>query len=122
MNRQSRLFLALIATALHGATASLRAQVVQTPEGRAEFVGLRRWSIDMVRDSMRVHAPGRALGQCAGVLRDLGFPSAQSLALSVGEGPRLTLVVVVEPQDSARVRLRPVPRKAPQPVAQWAAG
>jgi len=88
-----------------GTPMVLPAQVVQTPEGPVEFIGLERWSIPMIRDSMAVHAPGEPLGQCAAVLRQLGFVSAA--ALSQGpDGQRRTIVTVVEPQRADRIRLR----------------
>jgi hypothetical protein len=89
-----------------GTPMVLPAQVVQTPEGPVEFIGLERWSIPMIRDSMAVHAPGEPLGQCAAVLRQLGFVSA-SASLSQGpDGQRRTIVTVVEPQRADRIRLR----------------
>jgi hypothetical protein len=101
------------------APALASAQAVDTPAGRVEFVGLRRWTVDMIRDSMRVHAPGKPLGQCAAVLRGLGFPSAETIGFG---GTDYTLVMLVEPQDSARVRYRREPRDSQPVVAAWAEG
>ncbi len=84
-------------------------QQIDTPAGVVEFVGLHRWTIPMIQDSMKVHAPGKPLGQCAGVLRGLGFPSAQSLRMIPVKGRSSTFVIVVEPQDSALVRYRKPP-------------
>jgi hypothetical protein len=73
----------------------------------------------MIRDSMRVHALGKPLGQCAAVLRGLGFPSAETIGFG---GTDYTLVMLVEPQDSARVRYRREPRDSQPIVAAWAEG
>lgn len=74
------------------------------------FVGLSRWTPEMVRDSMARVAPGVSLtdAACAVVLReDLGFAQAavqRRVDRGVG-GTRETVVIsVVEPHDSARVQ------------------
>lgn len=105
---------ALLAGA-HGATA----QVVQTPQGAIEFVGLERWSVQMIRDSMAVHAPGEPLGRCAAMLLKLGFPAASVNDVSSLMGHPYTVVTLVEPARAARVRHRPTPHTARPPVAAW---
>jgi hypothetical protein len=88
--------------------SALRAQVVETPTGTVEFIGLESWTVEMVRDSMDVHAPGEPLGQCAAVLRSLGFVSASARVVTEqGVEPR-TIVTVVEPWRADRIRLRVV--------------
>jgi hypothetical protein len=73
----------------------------------------------MIQDSMKVHAPGKPLGHCAGVLRELGFPSAQALGMTSPDGTPSTLVILVEPQDSALVRYRPPPGRTRGPIKAW---
>jgi hypothetical protein len=97
-------------------------QEVETPAGAVEFVGLHHWTIQMIQDSMKVHAPGKPLGQCAGVLRALGFPSAQSLGWTSADGRSSTLVLLVEPQDSALVRYRKLPTQKSGPLSAWRDG
>ena len=109
-----------IALTLPWATAI--SQEVETPAGVVEFVGLHHWTIQMIQDSMKVHAPGKPLGQCAGVLRTLGFPSAQSLGVTSANGRSSTLVLLVEPQDSALVRYRKLPTRERPPVPAWRDG
>lgn len=109
-----------IALALSAATAT--SQEVETPAGVVEFVGLHRWTVEMIQDSMKVRAPGQPLGQCAAVLRTLGFPSAQSLYTRSGNGPPSTLVILVEPQDSSRVRYRTLPAREKGPIPAWSEG
>jgi hypothetical protein len=109
-----------IALAFPGATAM--SQEVETPAGVVEFVGLHHWTIQMIQDSMKVHAPGEPLGQCAAVLRALGFPSAQSLGMTSAEGRSSTLVLLVEPQDSALVRYRKLPTRERAPLPAWRDG
>lgn len=94
-------------------------QQIETPAGIVEFVGLHQWTIQMIQDSMKVHAPGQPLGHCAAVLRALGFPSAQSLYMTSPEGRSSTLVILVEPKDSSRVRYRRLPTRARAAIKAW---
>src|SRR3954464_5099156 len=84
-------------------------QQVETPAGPVEFVGLHRWTVQMIQDSMKVHAPGQPLGHCAAVLRSMGFPSPQALYMTSPDRPPSILVLLVEPQDSDLVHYRPWP-------------
>jgi len=111
-----------LAVALAFPCATAMGQEVETPAGVVEFVGLHHWTIQMIQDSMKVHAPGKPLGQCAGVLRSLGFPSAQSLGATSAEGRSSTLVLLVEPQDSALVRYRKLPTRERAPIPVWRDG
>lgn len=98
------------------------AQVVRTPEGTVEFVGLKRWTVEMIRDSMAVKAPGVPLGQCAAILTQLGFPSATSDQYVDERGEEYAVVSVVEPEDSARISFRPEPRDSSAERRGWEAG
>ena len=111
-----------LAIALALPVSAAMSQEVETPAGVVEFVGLHHWTIQMIEDSMKVHAPGKPLGQCAAVLRALGFPSAQSLGWTSAEGRSSTLVLLVEPQDSALVRYRKPPARKSTPLPAWRDG
>jgi hypothetical protein len=116
---RSRFLSLSVAIALAPPGASAVGQEVETPAGVVEFVGLHRWTIPMIQDSMKAHAPGQPLGQCAAVLRALGFPSAESLYTTSPEGRSSTLVILVEPQDSALVRYRKLPTRARGSLKAW---
>jgi hypothetical protein len=111
-----------LAIALAFPVSAAMSQEVETPAGVVEFVGLHHWTIQMIEDSMKVHAPGKPLGQCAAVLRALGFPSAQSLGWTTADGRSSTLVLLVEPQDSALVRYRKPPARKSIPLPAWRDG
>jgi len=91
---------------------ALRTVSYESPKGRVDVIGLRRWSLDMLRDSVRKHRPGIELhdAACAAVLRDvLGFADAQVNSQTYVERPgaepqRFVAIKVVEPGDAARVR------------------
>ncbi len=118
--RRTLVLLFTVAFAIRSRSAL--SQQVETSAGLLEFVGLHRWTVGMVQDSMARHAPGRALGQCAGVLRSLGFPSALSLGTVSEDGRPMTLVIVVEPQDSLLVRRLPKPSRSGIRPRTWDEG
>lgn len=107
-----------IAAALLSAPRAAAAQVAfDSPAGRVEILGLRRWTVAMLRDSLRRYAPGQALhdAACMVTLRDsLGFAEASVEELewpTPGGRPRTYLTIkLVEPQDAARVRWDVRPR------------
>lgn len=114
--------LLLTFTLVFGLSSVTSAQVVRTPEGEVEFIGLERWTIPMIQDSMAVHAPGEPLGQCAAVLRRLGFVSAEALSTEAADGQQRTIVTVVEPHRAARIRLRTLSGDSLPDVPAWAEG
>lgn len=102
------------AALLLGVGTAGSAQVVDTPEGTVEFIGLQSWTVQMIRDSMAVHAPDKPLGQCAGELVALGFPSAQALDI----GGKQTVVLVVDPAHAGKIQPRRVVGDSASPV-RW---
>jgi hypothetical protein len=100
----------------------LAAQVVETPEGRVEFIGLEHWTIPMIRDSMAIRAPGMPLAEAAAVLKELGFVSAAARIVEAPNGARLTIVTVVEPHRRDRIRPRVAGGDSLPDRAEWIAG
>jgi hypothetical protein len=107
-------------SALRSATALMllltartsHAQVAyDSPKGRVEVVGLKRWTLKMLQDSVRHYVPGQELYDhaCMVTLRDsLHFADAYVENYFTtppgGKALRFLSIKVVEPQDSARVR------------------
>lgn len=114
---------ALLAGAI--AVAPVKAQsVLRLPNKTVEVVGLRRWTIPMIQDSLAKYAPGTTLEShaCAAVLRyQLGFADAAAISYQAmpGDSIERVVVIVVEPQDSARVRYRDAPLDTVAPRAAW---
>jgi hypothetical protein len=100
--------------------------VLIVPGKTVEVLGLHRWSLQMLQDSMSKYAPGESLAShaCAAVLRyKLGFAEASSttyVGFVRGDTIPHVVVAVVEPQDSSRVRHRVVPMDSTTPYAPWA--
>jgi hypothetical protein len=101
--------------------------VIETPKATIEIVGLKRWTIQMIDDSLAKYSPKDKLTAhaCAAVLRDkLHFADA-----SVGWYTNITqtqtkpyvAVTVVEPQDSALIHYRPAFSDSLPTRAEWAA-
>jgi len=86
------------------------AQVVDTEKGKVEFIGLKRWSIKMIEDSLAVHSPkGHGLWGCAAELvADLHFADASVIRYSEDSG-LYSVITVVEPQDSTQIQFRSKP-------------
>lgn len=95
-----------------------RSERIETSDGSVEFVGLRRWTLEMIRDSIETYAPGVPLGAaaCGEVLRTrLGFPDAAVLRFPDGR----TIVTVVEPLDSQKVLLLSEPSEKAGLIEEW---
>jgi hypothetical protein len=87
-----------------------KAQVVKTERGKVEFIGLKRWSIKMIEDSLAVYSPkGHGLWGCAAELvADLHFADASVIRYSEDSG-HYSVITVVEPQDSTQIQYRQKP-------------
>lgn len=95
------------------------AQIVQTTHGPVEFIGLNRWTVEMIRDTMAVRAPGKPLGQCAAVLQEIGFPAASSSHMMGPNGREYVVVTVVKPHDSIRIREKPLYPDSLPDISAW---
>ena len=111
------------------ATQSAAAQAIRENEQmRLEVIGLKRWTLPMIEDSLRRYAPKDSLMShaCAAVLRErLKFADASVVYYTgtLGDSvmkPYLALTVV-EPQDSALIRYRVPFRDSLPPRRAWRA-
>jgi hypothetical protein len=90
-----------------------------------EVIGLRRWTVEMLRDSLSRHAPDEGLDDdaTAANLRNLlGFADAATTinAIVFDENEKTTITLAVrEPQDSARVHYAPQSLDSLPRVAEW---
>jgi hypothetical protein len=111
----------LTALALLGppiAPSSLAAQVAyDSPKGRVEVLGLRRWTLGMLQDSIRHYVPGQELYEaaCMVTLRDsLHFAEASVVRFEMappGQPQRSFLAIkVIEPEEAASVQWDSRPR------------
>jgi hypothetical protein len=111
--------------AIAGATSASAqaAPRIALPDGRTlEVLGLRRWTVAMIQDSLARYAPKDSLQShaCAAVLRyTLGFADAASTTFIGPDGTSRVVVAVREPQDSARVHFRLVKLDSLHPRVSW---
>jgi hypothetical protein len=109
------------------APLSVHNEILETSAVRLELIGLKRWTLAMIRDSLARYAPGDSLTShaCAAILRGkLGFADAAVQYYPpgfAGNTKGYFAVPVVEPQDSARVRYRARPRDSVPDRPDWAA-
>src|SRR5262245_10051645 len=106
--------------------APLRAQaVIQTPKATIEIIGLSRWTLKMVEDSLAKYGEDSLTAHaCAAILRQqLHFADA-SVAVFANfpeyKFKDYVAITVVEPQDSARIRYKPELRDTLPVRAEWA--
>jgi hypothetical protein len=122
-----RRFHLALATALLSPVLGHTQQVIETPEGRAEVIGLKRWTAAMLADSLGLRAPGVSLFQtreCTKALTDrLHFRSVfieKEVRQGMPGAPALSVVIrVVEPQDSGRIHWAVEPRDSQPDRAEW---
>ena len=97
----------------------IRGQVVEVERGKVEFVGLEQWTVPALVDTLRALEPDRPLHACAAVLKQrLGFSDASVMSYP-DENGMYTVVTVIEPQDSVRVRYQPTPSDTMRAIPVW---
>lgn len=112
---------ALVCATLLGAQSPAE---IRFPDGKVvEVIGLRRWTIAMIQDSLARYSPADSLQShaCASVLRyKLHFADASTTYFVPRPGEFRIVVTVREPQDSARVKYRHVQFDTTGGLAEWA--
>lgn len=98
-------FLGLTPSASQGQVA------YDSPKGRVEVLGLRRWTLSMLQDSIRRYVPGQELhdAACMVTLRDsLHFADASVVSFEMqqpdGKTRSLLSIKVVEPNEASTVQ------------------
>lgn len=121
--RKLSLFAALAAVTV---VAPLPAQaVIQTPKATIEIIGLSRWTLKMVEDSLAKYgADSLTAHACAAILRErLHFADASVTVFTnfpEYKFKNYVAITVVEPQDSVRIRYKPMLRDSLPVRAEWA--
>ncbi len=100
-------------------------QLVQTTTTTVEILGLERWTVAMLEDSLRKRAGYDLRTQgahaCAATLRyDLGFADAAAIMLPKEGMSTYWMVTLTEPQDSHRVRYRKLRLAKTGGIPEWA--
>lgn len=91
-------------------------QVLETPKGQVEFIGLKLWNAKYLYEKLAEIDPHNPL--CMVGLEKLGF-AAFSVKKELQGDRMFTLVTVVEPQFSGRIKRRPAPPDELPEVERW---
>lgn len=124
MRRSLALSLTTLALLVPAAAAQepVTATFYGEPGLQVEILGLERWSPAMIRDSLAIHARGQSFTSrdlAAALKEQLGFPDAVAIRQQSGDSAVNILLAVIEPQDSARVRLRALGTDSTRSLAPW---
>ncbi|MBC8322613.1 MAG: hypothetical protein H8E70_03490 [Candidatus Marinimicrobia bacterium] len=94
--------------------------VIEIETATIEFIGLEKWTIEMVSDSMKKYADGAELNQiyCNSVLDDVGFPSATATS-DFKDGKMLVMVSLVEHQYSDLIQFTDSPKDTLPLNEEW---
>ncbi|MGH7617504.1 MAG: hypothetical protein ACREPM_09780 [Gemmatimonadaceae bacterium] len=115
---------ALLAVTL--AAPATAQNVIDTPTSTIEIVGLKRWTIQMIDDSLSKYSPKDRLTAhaCAAILRDkLHFADASVTVFTSlpGSTKSYVAVTIVEPADSALIHYKPEFRDSLPTRPEWSA-
>ena len=91
-------------------------QVLETPHGQAEFIGLKSWNAKQLYEKLVAIDPRNPL--CMVGLEKLGA-AASSVKKELQGDRMVSLVIVVEPQFSDRIKRRPVPPEEVFAPERW---
>lgn len=98
------------------------AQVIDTERGKVEFVGLNKWSVDELVDTLRSISPNQSLHACAADLRyKLGFADASAIGY-FDNGDIYTVITVIESQDKLFIKYLDEPSDSLEAVSDWNEG
>lgn len=125
----SLLSLALCFSSLLVFASALAAQIVETPQGPVEFIGLERWTPEMVLDSLAARAPDASPTQFPSALLRIGFARARADRVfdigpsgdPAGTTRPLTIVTVVEGSHAEALQLHHPIGSAGEIPARWMA-
>jgi hypothetical protein len=107
----------LILTLLYAACVTAKSQIISTPSGPLEFIGLRHRTPQQLWDSIYALTPHDGAHACASVLTQVfKYPDASVVAYPEGDSI-YWVVTVIEPEDKSRVSYHPRPKQW-KPVSQ----
>lgn len=115
--RWARVAVALATVAMLGSRDAFAQAAYDSPQGRVEVLGLSRWTLAMLRDSIRRYVPGQELhdAACMVTLRDSLHFAEASVEFFESAPPgrpvqRFLAIKVLEPEHAARVQWDARPR------------
>ncbi len=73
-------------------------QIVETPLGKAEVIGLKSWTLQQVLDTLNSKLPNTSIDKCATNLTYIGYADAAVTRYFAEDGKFYSVVTLVEPQ------------------------
>lgn len=97
-------------------------QIIETPRGKAEVLGLKVLTLQQVLDTLSVKLPGASIDKCATNLKYIGFPEASVKLNLAEEGKFYTVVTLVEPQYANFVKYKEALTDTLAIISDWQPG
>ncbi len=85
-----------------------QAQVIETSKGKVEFIGLEKWTTEMLQEKLGYKSTDNFHFCAADLKSKLGFADA-SVTLDSQNGKMYTIVTVVEPDRAGQIHYKPKP-------------
>ena len=99
-----------------------KGQIIDTPYGKAEILGLNSWSLHQLLDTLSIKAPGKSIDRCAAILKRIGFPDASVYRYFNKDGKFYSVVTIVEPQFANFIRYKKIPSDTLNELPAWSDG
>jgi len=100
-------------------TSFVFTQTIQTEAGTVEFIGLKKWDYIALADTLKAIDPNGSLHACSAILTTyLNFADANVFSYE-DSGNINTIVTVIEPEDSFRVKYESIPPKKYGTPSDW---
>ncbi len=110
-------FLCLLVFLLGVPLIATPSDIVATSKGTVEFIGLEKWTPEMIEEKLGYNSPDQ-LHYCAADLKRIGFPEA-AVMVYMNHGKRYTIVTVIEPEYAHDVAYLPAPHQQISFPALW---
>lgn len=100
-------------------TSLVLPQTIQTEAGTVEFIGLKKWDYIALADTLKAIDPNGSLHACSAILTThLNFADANVFSYE-DSGNINTIVTVIEPEDSSRVKYKSIPTEKYKAPPDW---
>jgi len=110
--------LILILSLLITGCLQIEAQIVETSKGKVEFIGLEKWTTEMIQQKLAYQSPDNFHFCAADLKSKLGFADA-SVTLDSENGKMYTIITIVEPDRAGQVSYKPKPIGSVAIPASW---
>ena len=111
-------FLFLLAAAITFSSSEGLSQVIETPKGKIEFVGLENWNLAMIQEKLKYDSPDKIFFAQHDLTDKLGFAGV-SCVIYLEDGKPYKFLTVIEPEHAKQIQYLPAPAKSLPAPKQW---